>query len=102
MTVIITIAIVALGVLILLSKLRKPPPPGTPLNPEDRNLDFYRRLFPDPSITRAQAPKLEDLHLDFRRRRKEEEELADTRRALDSQHGIGAPTTPPSQPPPNA
>lgn len=98
---IVVIAIVALGVLILLNKLRKPPPQGTPLNPEDRNLDFYRRLFPDPSIAKAQAPTIDELMYDYVERRNQEEKRAGIRRNLDKQNGIGIPPNPPPQPSPN-
>jgi hypothetical protein len=83
-----------IGVILIASVVKafRKPQAGTTkaaLNPEDRNLDFLRRKFPDPAV--APVPDLEDLHLSYNDRRKRENERAEVRRRLDEQTGIAKP-----------
>lgn len=87
--------VVFIGACVLLwRKVRRPVPTrqATPLNPEDRNLDFLRRKYPDPAV--ASVPDLEELHLNYHLKRDREDKIASIRKGLDA--GRTPPATPPN------
>lgn len=92
--------IVALGLAVAFAayRMRQPPRRATAqLSVEDRNVAFARQLYPAPPDA-PPALDLEALHVNYIRKRKTEEELAEIRRRLDAHAGlVPTPQAPNSQ-----
>jgi|GEM_PF-6297190 len=88
-----------LGAVGMRRSAKKPAASGTGLiNPEDRNLDWLRQRYPAP---RDPPPPLEldQMHVNYARKRRDEQEIAEIRRRLDASVGVTPPSNPVAQAP---